>query len=733
MKKLLTLLILWMFLFPLSGQQIIRAEYFIDADPGYGKGIYIPVVPGANQEIILNIPVNDIYNGLHTLYVRARDDTRGWGQTLNQVFMVHRMPDETSANLHKVEYFVDSDPGYDKATAVNFQPGSDATVTFNLPLESLSLGIHNLFVRARDDYGWGATFNRYFLIQETSYLNRIEYFFDKDPGYGNGIPVEFLSAPNVAVELGIPLDTLSSGFHSLFVRGRDENGIWGQTFNRFFFVQWIKDEDLTSITGAEYFFDRDPGYGMGIPFNFKPGGNVIADLSLSLDTMSMGIHHLNVRARNDQGNWGQTFSHLFLINCVPDQTLTEISRVEYFIDTDPGYGQGNPIEFQPGAIITMDLSIPANTLSPGLHTLVVRAKNNNGFWGQCYNRIFMKQGGKDDIALITRIEYFVNEDPGFGKGNKVTINQPLEDIRKYFVVDPGLIRPGENTFYVRALDNLGRWSMVYSSVFNALSTGPCEAPKSLVASEVTENTANLGWTQNGIVTGWDILWAPSGFDYTEEGTLGTGITTNPQKIEGLARTKLYEFYVRSECSDGQVSPWAGPAVFHTLPLSVNPVSLLSDPPGSSVLTGHGNYTYGQAVTITAIPNTNFVFLYWAGDSSYLDNPTSDTANFMMPAVPVTMTAHFLDITNIAGTAEKSLRIFPNPANEQLYVEFYKPVGSEVQMQIFNIHGTICDQKIIDGTGMIRTNFQTGKLSPGIYILIIRGEKWNEKRKIIVER
>src|SRR5690554_1472530 len=89
----------------------------------------------------------------------------------------------------------------------------------------------------------------------------------------------------------------------------------------------------------------------------------------------------------------------------------------------------------------------------------------------------------------------------------------------------------------------------------------CLAPTGLMATVNSSTTADLGWTENGSATEWQVQYGPAGF------TLGSGniesATANPHPITGLTGNTDYEFYVRSVCSIGDSSAWAGPFAFDT--------------------------------------------------------------------------------------------------------------------------------------------------------------------------
>ncbi|MFO7657150.1 MAG: fibronectin type III domain-containing protein [Bacteroidales bacterium] len=89
----------------------------------------------------------------------------------------------------------------------------------------------------------------------------------------------------------------------------------------------------------------------------------------------------------------------------------------------------------------------------------------------------------------------------------------------------------------------------------------CPAPTNLTATNITNNSANLNWTEVGIASLWNIEWGLAGFEQGT-GTFVEGVG-NPFNLTGLDHSTNYAFYVQSVCA-GMVSSWAGPYQFSTL-------------------------------------------------------------------------------------------------------------------------------------------------------------------------
>jgi hypothetical protein len=102
-----------------------------------------------------------------------------------------------------------------------------------------------------------------------------------------------------------------------------------------------------------------------------------------------------------------------------------INKMEYFIDTDPGVGNGINVALTAGIDIT-NLNIPVNlsTVTEGFHKLYVRSRDANGLWSETAIYSFYKAAlpAAQTVPALVEIEYFVNTDPGVGNATKRTVS-----------------------------------------------------------------------------------------------------------------------------------------------------------------------------------------------------------------------------------------------------------------------------------------------------------------------
>lgn len=292
-----------------------RVEYFLDTDPGYGKGKAVSNIQvGDNQ---LTFDVSDVPDGAHVLYVRSQDGQGVWSATMSRPLFIDRLQD-----IVYMEYFFDgNDPGAGLATSIalpeqNYKAHLD--FSFSPDISALELGEHELSVRARDAFDvWTDVMSRKFTIAEKEVpepptpvsgdLARLEYFFDTDPGYGLGHPLLNPSTGKNVYQMSF--SDVEAGAHVLCLRAQDTNGVWSSTMSRPLYVVHPSDGRIVAL---EYFFDgADPGEGKAVAVEVPSDLAESFTFDVSAEGLSIGAHQFNLRAQDSTGKWSLLSSEPF--------------------------------------------------------------------------------------------------------------------------------------------------------------------------------------------------------------------------------------------------------------------------------------------------------------------------------------------------------------------------------------------------------------------------------------
>lgn len=340
-----------------TSDQVNRIEYFWDEDPGFGKGTVMEYVAGEEVTVSKKIPTEGLAPGYHKLGIRAAG-VEGWGPTVIYDVVVSG-PDQA---VNRIEYFWDEDPGIGMGKVMEYEAGEEVTVKKKIPTEGLTPGNHKLGIRAAGISGWGPTVLYDVVVSgPDEAVNRVEYFWDEDPGFGKGIKMECAEGDETTVIQKVSTEGLAPGYHQLGIRAAGING-WGPTL-----LSNVLVSKNGLINNVEYFWDKDPGFGMGTPLAITPGEEIDLEADIPTDGLTPGNHKLGVRTRGESG-WSPTTWHEVIL-----RENAEIECAEYFWGTDPGYGKGTPIAITRGEEVTLDdFEIPTDENVHGDAVLGIR-------------------------------------------------------------------------------------------------------------------------------------------------------------------------------------------------------------------------------------------------------------------------------------------------------------------------------------------------------------------------
>ena len=207
-------------------------------------------------------------------------------------------------------------------TYVALESMQELDAAFEINIAGLPQGVHQLYIELQNINGIWTHYDRK-AIQVTGglsmfTLNSFEYFFDNDPGYGNGIQVG-MSGSTFEGDIPLSVAGLSNGIHTVYYRMKDNANQWTHYHSNLIQVTAGGYEELVRL---EYFFDFDPGQGNapGISFDQTPTLDIEAEIVVP-EFLTLGEHILYVRLQDTSGQWSH-YGQDTLIVC--DITTPEI-------------------------------------------------------------------------------------------------------------------------------------------------------------------------------------------------------------------------------------------------------------------------------------------------------------------------------------------------------------------------------------------------------------------------
>ena len=132
---------------------------------------------------------------------------------------------------------------------------------------------------------------------------------------------------------------------------------------------------------------------------------------------------------------------------------------EYWVDSDPGWGQGTPITGMPAQsnIPAHQFTVLTDTLTPGIHIIGIRTKDANGRWS-ITNLEPVYVNAAPETADIVRTVYFWNTDAGWSSGTDAGIDGgPI--VSGTVSASLAGTATGINNLFVRSVDANGHWSL----------------------------------------------------------------------------------------------------------------------------------------------------------------------------------------------------------------------------------------------------------------------------------
>ena len=158
-----------------------------------------------------------------------------------------------------------------------------------------------------------------------------EYYFDTDPGFGNGTAIPVSPSGSINVTFDVDVSGFSLGFYRLFIRTMDGNGTWSQTQRQDIFITDIEPtppQQTPDLVEIEYYFDDDPGFGQAEKID-PTHANVIDETFLAgIEGLQAGSHYFQVRVMDEHGKWSlnqkQQINILLAADFVADTTEVNV-------------------------------------------------------------------------------------------------------------------------------------------------------------------------------------------------------------------------------------------------------------------------------------------------------------------------------------------------------------------------------------------------------------------------
>ncbi|MEO6454343.1 MAG: hypothetical protein ABIN97_09735 [Ginsengibacter sp.] len=438
--------------------------------------------------------------------------------------------------INRIEYFLDTDPGYGKATNLSFSGTTDASGIINVNLVPIDQGVHIVGIRSKDANGAWSLDNKWLFVKPYNPgaiiqpdINRVEWYLDNDPGYGNGTALPISSSEDLPnLSFSINMVPLAQGVHIIGVRSKDATGAWSLDNKWIFIKPYAAGAAIQpDITRVEWYLDSDPGYGNGTVLPITSSEDLPGlSFNINMVPLEQGVHIAGIRSRDANGAWSLDNKWIFLKPFSGNVLIQpNINRVEWYLDTDPGYGKATPISIsQAQDIPNLAINIALTPLTPGVHIAGIRSRDANGNWSLDNKWIFLKPdpANSEPVPNIVKMEYFIDVDPGYGKASSISITPGTNISMLVFDADISAVDIGTHKLGIRSLDANGAWSLDNEVQF----TGG--KGNSWIGVTSTSWTTGSNWLKGVVPTASEPVVIPAGTPFSP--IIANGVTGNCKSI-----------------------------------------------------------------------------------------------------------------------------------------------------------------------------------------------------------
>jgi hypothetical protein len=159
------------------------------------------------------------------------------------------------------------------------------------------------------------------------------------------------------------------------------------------------------------------------------------------------------------------------------------------------------------------------------------------------------------------------------------------------------------------------------------------------------------------------------------------------------------------------------------------INVTADSLQGGIISGGGNYTYGQQVTVTATPNASspWIFEGWYENGTYVSNAATYT--FTAVANRDLMANFDFDVnTKFISKVAANLILSPNPTTNLLQIQIEHPTLNFDKIQIYNMVGQLVQTENLNNQKS--KTISVDSLPAGTYVIQIYSE---DESQVIVDK
>lgn len=247
-------------------------------------------------------------------------------------------------------------------------------------------------------------------------------------------------------------------------------------------------------------------------------------------------------------------------------------------------------------------------------------------------------------------------------------------------------------------------------------------------------TANMFVSSSPFTDSKGISFANDGLnwsDYYDEIFLQDAQAANQQML-GVAFTDINNGWVGNYNYFGGYNSILRYQKNNSTRFSVVATAIEANQADAGSVTGTGNYDAAASVTLTAVPNSGYIFEKWISYPDMADAGTNATLTFTMPAANKAVLAQFIVDPN-AAVAENDfgkVSVSPNPAANNVSIALNSKQSGVFNVNIVDLAGKTVYTNSLEANSTM--NVDVTAFAKGVYFVKINNDKTQFVQKLIVK-
>jgi hypothetical protein len=392
---------------PAAVTNINQYALYIDSISTINQQVQNFAAAATNTTGALSVNLTGTTTGVHQLYVKVAD-INGKPSVINigNFYMegdnLYQNAPPVATNINKYNFYIDSVSNVNEQTQ-NFAAAATNTIAAqSINLTGVTTGVHQLYAKVTDVNGKPAVINvgNFYMEGDNLYqntppaatnINKYNFYIDSVTAINEQTQNFAAAATNTIASQAINLTGTVTGVHQLYAKVTDVNGKPSVINVGNFYMEGdnlYQNAPPAAVNINRYEFYIDSVTNVNIqPLSFTAGTtNTTVNHSIDLTSVLPVplIHYLYARVYDINNiasivNLGQftmesTFRYQDVTAAAP-----ALQNMEYYVDTDPGYGLATPIII-PGTNTTevlsnISIALPGG-LTAGTHIFHIRSKQN---------------------------------------------------------------------------------------------------------------------------------------------------------------------------------------------------------------------------------------------------------------------------------------------------------------------------------------------------------------------